>query len=215
MTRNALPIVVFAALVIGAGVVQGLQSDRWRRSSDVDQAVQRLQKVPTSLGDWQGEPQAIEEEDLRRAGIQGHAYYRYRNAVTGDVVNMLIVCGRPGPISVHTPDVCYSGAGYEATGKQFTKEVPVEGDRTISVWGLRFKAPTTAGASQIEVDWAWNAGNGWVAADVARWKFSGQKALYKLYVVRTLPALAADKKKDPSVSFLQTFLPELEKVLAR
>ena len=26
--------------------------------------------------------------------------------------SVLLVCGRPGPVSVHTPDVCYAGVGY-------------------------------------------------------------------------------------------------------
>jgi hypothetical protein len=215
MTRSALPIVAFVALMIAAGVVQGLNTERWQASAAVAEACRKLDKVPLALGDWRGENFPLEEEDLKRAGIKGHVSYRYENLRTGDKVSLLIVCGRVGPISVHTPDVCYGAAGYSAVGERYAKEVPVADGRTLNVWSLRFRAPSTVSSKQIEVNWVWNNGKNWIAAEVSRLTFAGSPALYKMYVVRDLPALAADRKNDPSKSFLQTFLPELEKILAR
>ena len=211
MIRKSLPLLVFAARVLAAGTLHGLHSNRWQSSADLDKAVGRLDAVPESLGDWRGEKQEFDVEDLKRAGIKGHVAYRYRNVVTGERVSLLIVCGRFGPISVHTPDICYGGAGYEALGAQFRK--PIAG--ALSVWAMQFKAPPTMSSSQIEVNWAWNGGKGWVAPDNSRWAFAGYPTLYKLYVVRDLPTVAPEQKKDPMVPFLQTFLPELEKILSR
>jgi hypothetical protein len=214
MIRRSLPLVIFTLLVLAAGVAQGLYTNRWRSSVAVENAAQRLDAVPLSLGDWRGEKESLDSEDLKRSGIKGHAMIRYRNAITGRKISLLIVCGRPGPISVHTPDVCYGSAGYEAVGEQYRKPVPVGKDRTLSVWALQFKAPRSMAASQIEVHWAWNGGDGWVAPPNPRLSMSGYGAIYKMYVVREVSTLPADQKEDPAVSFLQTFLPELEKVLS-
>jgi len=214
MTYAGLPSIAFVALVLATGVYQGLRNERWHASTDVDDAVSRLEKVPMTVGSWKGEPQKLEVGDLTHLGIKGHVLNRYRNVMTGDVLSALIVCGRPGPISVHTPDICYGTAGYTAASDIREKTVPIDGGRNLSVWAQSFKRPAAQTASQIEVNWVWMAGNNWVAAENSRLAFAGFPALYKLYVVRDLPALESSQKNDPSVSFLRVFLPALEKVLA-
>jgi hypothetical protein len=213
MIRANLPLIAFAVLVLAAGTILGLHSGRWGSSANLDEAVGRLNTVPANLGDWRGEEAPFDADDLRRNGIRGHASYRYRNMISGERVSMLIVCGRFGPISVHTPDVCYDKAGYQRVGEEKQKTITLGHGRTVSVRALRFNAPTTSAfhSSQIEVCWSWNGGKGWVAPENSRWTFAGYPVLYKLYVVRDISGSA----KDPSVSFLQTFLPELEKIFSR
>src|SRR5262245_12181781 len=126
MTRMLFPALTFGALTLVAGFVHGLHTNRWHASADLDDAVGRLDVVPAEIGDWKGEPEFFDEESLRHAGIMGHRGFKYRNVVNGEVVRMLIVCGRSGPISVHTPDVCYGGAGYQAVGDRQKKTVNSE-----------------------------------------------------------------------------------------
>ncbi len=214
MTRSLLPALAFGVLTLIAGLVQGYHTHRWGPSADLDDAVRRLDDVPMSFGDWKGEPQRFDEETLRRAGIKGHKGFRYRNVVTGEVIQTLIVCGRSGPISVHTPDVCYGGAGYVAAGGGQKKEVNVNG-RDYAISSLRFKPPATATQMPIDVCWAWNGGNGWQSPDNPRLVLSGHPVLYKLYVVRDIRTSAPQPATDPSVAFLRDFLPELERLFSR
>src|SRR5260370_19693220 len=130
MIRTNLPIVLFAAMTLGAGVYHGLRTDRWRTSSELQNAIGRLDGVPSSLGDWHGEAEPLDAEDLKRAGIKGHISYRFRNVVTGEKVSMLIVCGRSGPIAVHTPEICYGGAGFEAFRERYRKEIAIDRHQT-------------------------------------------------------------------------------------
>jgi hypothetical protein len=218
MMRATLPLFSFGLLVLGAGAFFGMHTDRWRTSADLDKAVSRLDGVPATLGDWQGKELPFDAEDMKRAGIMGHSSYQYRNIVTGQRVSLLIVCGRFGPISVHTPDICYAAAGFKSVGGEPSrKTIPLNDGREMSVWALKFNAPATSvsQSSQVEVSWAWNGGKGWVAPENSRWTFSGYPVLYKLYVVRDVSASAAESKSDASVTFLQTFLPRLEEVLSR
>lgn len=220
MLRRLLPLISLAAIVVVVGAAHGVYSNRWSTSADLEERIRRLDLVPPVLGRWQAEVDAqgniideLREDDLRRGGIKGHFYGRYKNLDTNELVTLLIVCGRSGPISVHTPDVCYGNTGFTQIGKQFRKDIAVAGNDNRSVWALKFKSPSTLARSEIEVNWAWNGGHGWMAPDEPRWTFAGYSSLYKLYVVRDVSSLAGAKEQDPSVSFLKVFLPELEKIL--
>jgi hypothetical protein len=214
MTRIPLPALAFGALTLVVGLVYGYRTDRWQSSVELDDAVRRLDSVPASFGDWKGEPQHFDEEALRHAGIKGHKGFRYRNVVTGRDISMLLVCGRSGPISVHTPDVCYGGAGY----------VPISGEQKLSVNAndreytirlLQLKPPATAGKVPIEVCWSWNGGDGWISPDNQRIALSRYAVVYKLYVVHEVRKSGAEPTTDASVAFLKTFLPELNRLFAR
>lgn len=211
---NKLPIAAFIVIVLATGVLHGLQTGRWHSSTSVREAVERLNAVPAEVGSWKGSDLTISAEELRRAGVEGWVYRRYRNENNGDTVLMLIVCGRPGPISVHTPEVCYAGSGYRALGDPQRKEIRVGASQTRSVWALRFKGPTAEAVPPIEVNWAWNAGNDWTAPDKPRWVFARDSALYKLYVIADVPSAVAAKKRDPCGDFMQTTLSVLEAALS-
>jgi hypothetical protein len=209
-----LPGLTFATIILAAGMFHGLRTERWAAADDADEGVPRLDALPAHLGDWHGEPESLDAYDVQQGGIKGYRSYRYRNAVTGDRVSLLLVCGRAGPISVHTPDVCYGGAGFEAVGGEFRKEVPCRDGRVLTVATMQFKSPPTLTPSQIEVNWAWNGGRGWVVPQNPRLELARYRTLYKLYVVRDLPLKTAAPARDASIVFMQTFLPALEQLLA-
>src|SRR6202158_5618529 len=112
------PIYPIAALVavMASGVVHGLMTDRWQVSLEPAERAARLELVPFALGDWVG--QDI-ETDLRQVGpVAGFLHRRYLNRQTGIGVTVFIVCGRPGPVCIHTPDVCYRASGYEILSQE-------------------------------------------------------------------------------------------------
>src|SRR5205085_5635600 len=105
------------------GVVHGVYADRWGRSAQLERALAALPRVPAALGDWAGEERPLDPAVLKAGGIEGSVSRRYHNPRTGETVAVLIVCGRGGPISVHTPDVCYEGAGYRQLAPERHKEL--------------------------------------------------------------------------------------------
>src|ERR1700733_14806967 len=106
-----IPVVPGAAGVVAGGVVQGFGTDRGNPAIEPAEAAARLNDLPLSLGDWEG--QAIDAKPSAAAGpIAGMIQRRYVNRMTGDTVVIAVVCGRPGPVSIHTPDVCYGASGY-------------------------------------------------------------------------------------------------------
>lgn len=208
------PLVVAAALVGAAGAIHGVQTDRWGASAALEQAVTRLERVPTATGDWRGADVPYEVADMTRGGIQGCVFRTYRNARTREEVTVLLVCGRGGPISVHTPDVCYAGAGYRQLAEAQKRNIELAPDRRETFWAARFAKPGAVPA-QIEIYWAWSQdGRSWEAPENPRWSLARLPALYKLYVVRSFIAGTREEKADSCRDFLHRVLPEWGQALA-
>ncbi len=211
MFKWAVPVVVGVG-VVAAAVAHGSLTGRWRPLLPLDGFTARLADVPKQVPGWAGEDVPLADaEDLPRAGIAGHLHRRYTRGGTSDAVTVLIVCGRPGPISVHTPDVCYRSAGYTAVGDIDAPAVLV-GARPVPCQRLRFRPPAgRVGAGDLEIRWAWSGSAGVSAPANPRIAFAGEPALYKLYVIRETGA--GKPAADPSEQFLSTFIPALEDAL--
>ena len=208
------PLLVASAIIVMSGIVHGIATDRWGPSDRLERSLATMGRVPMSFGDWVGEDAAYEPEAMARAGIQGAVHRRYRHKETREVVSFLLVCGRGGPISVHTPDVCYGGSGYRAIGGTTQREIDLgtQGKHQFRV--DRFALPGEVSQSQLEVDLAWSRdGRTWEAPDHARLSLARAPALYKLYVVREFLPGPRAKASDPSDAFLRQALPELTRLL--
>jgi hypothetical protein len=201
------PVLVGALLVGGVGVVHGVYTDRWGPSGQLQQAVAVMDRLPPAVGDWTSEDRQMDPDELARAGIRGCVYRRYTNPRSRDAVNALVVCGRGGPISVHTPDVCYAGAGYQQETDAETREVKV-GDVTHTFKVARFKKPGGVSQSRLEIWWGWSSdGRMWQAPNNPRASLARAPALYKFYVTREfLPGTRAEAA-DVSGAFLAQILP--------
>jgi hypothetical protein len=212
--RSALgPILVSLALVGAMGVVHGIYSDRWGRSTQLEQALVGLSRVPATVGDWVGEDRPLDAAVLKAGDIQGSVSRRYRNPRTGEAVSMLIVCGRGGPISVHTPDVCYEGAGYRQLARERRQDLDAGDGRTDSFNVARFGKPGVVPV-QMEIYWAWSIdGVTWQAPENPRLSLARSRALYKMYVVREFAPGSRDEIADTCEAFLRRVLPELRQAL--
>src|SRR5437667_1491190 len=101
--RRIFPVVAALVGVVGAGVVHGFWTDRWIVSGAAAAVPGLLQQVPVTLGEWDGEPLDMNAQPPRE--VSGHLYRRYRHRRTGEVITLALVGGRPGPVSIHSPDV--------------------------------------------------------------------------------------------------------------
>lgn len=216
---------LFLALTLAVAAVQGRATGRWTPLPPLGPYVDALEGVPAQVGEWEGADAPLDDPDsLKRGGIDGYVSRRYRHRRTGDEVTVLIVCGRPGPISVHTPDVCYRGAGFTAVGEPALSDCRLP-DRTLAMWRLRFHPPAMrAGAADLEIRWGWFAAGPLEAPSNPRVAFAGAPALYKLYVIQERrppaprgspprPTGPAGEDPEPIAGFLAAFLPTLDATL--
>ena len=174
MKQLLIPLIV-TVFLLGDGLVFGLWTHRWQSVDQLPAAVARLQELPLDCEDWQG--QSLPDLDVRvvaQAGFAGYLHRRLQNRRTGAAVNVLLACGPFGPLSVHTPEVCYAGSGFvQQSTKLLYKEtcgVPV-GDALF--WTAKFHKPEALEPGQLRIFWAWNAGEGWKAPENPRFAFAG------------------------------------------
>jgi Protein of unknown function (DUF3485) len=199
-------------LILGAGLVHGAWTNRWRPSPELNALIARFASVPLVIGDWQGKDFEIAPKERAMAGAVACLSRRYSNPNRGISVSVLLLGGLPGNISVHTPDNCYPGAGY-------TLNAPASFDYRSGAnktsAGFRTALASRGGASPstVRIFWSWNSSKAWVATCEPRWKFASARALCKLCVVRETDGAAVDPQSDPCNDFLSVFLPELDRLV--
>ncbi len=209
-------LLLAAGLLLAAdGLVGGLWTNRWQTSPELAAAVARMDKVPMNFGAWRGkEGPDVEDWAVRGSRISGFAARRYERR-DGSVVNVLLVCGRPGPMSVHTPEVCYRGVGYQIlSGPDHWPLKAAPGGMDAELWKIKVGKPDAATPMQMSVLWSWTTDGTWQTPNSPRFTFAGKPVLYKLYVTHEI--VNGDKKADEVCrEFLRDFLPELNPVLFR
>jgi hypothetical protein len=209
MTR-ILPIATAVVTLIACGVVHGLWTDRWVAKPDPAAAASRFDDLPMTIGAWEGETLHASPRELQ--ALSGYLARRYVNRDTGDAVTVALMCGRPRVVSIHTPDVCYAGSGYEvAAPSRFSASGLPEG---ADFWTTDMVRTRAAEQTRLRIFYAWTAAGAWEAPDTPRVAFAGIPVLYKLYLLRDLPAGgSAPLADDPCLDFFKRLQPELRRCL--
>jgi hypothetical protein len=254
---------VFVLIVLVSGILHGVQTFRWTDKPSLDSYVARLRDIPTQFDDWSNEIGNLSPEQLIRRGteviadpvtgrsemryldnlkahgIEDYILRDYRNRRSTETYTVLVVCGRPGPIASHTPDVCYRGSGYSQVGEQTRGDITID-DENSQERGkryplnlLQFRPPITRlDARELQIRWAWMApGELLKTPSNPRYDFAMKPALFKVYIHHELavtasssalqspvkndtplPNVVTTTRQDPSV-FLKAFLPRLEQAL--
>jgi hypothetical protein len=203
-------------LVIASGVAQRVWTGAWTGPDNEPAAfAARLANVPLTIGDWQGTDVAISPNELAGAEAVGHVVRRYVRPDKAGEVSLMILCGRPGPISLHPPSVCYGGIGFEPMGQESHYKVENMGNvPEADFCKLNLIKPDRVAPAHLRIYYAWNAGGDWRAPASPRLAYGGAGALYKMYLVYR-PAPGSElAEQDPCQDFLRDLLPELHKALS-
>jgi hypothetical protein len=195
-------------VLVISGLVHGSWTNRWEQSQALEEAVRSLQRMPARLGDWQGEDLDLEARQFAHSGIDGYKAMGYVDPFDHSRISTLLVVGRAGPVSVHTPDVCYGGAGYEMLGRPARHSVGgLPGQGPSELWVVRFRKQGLSETSSLRVFWAWSEdGRQWQVPDNPRMAFGRTAALYKLYVVREMASADEPLEDDPAVELIRRFI---------
>ena len=209
--KRSVPIFSGLLVVLLAAVVQGVWTQRWQKSADLKSAVERLALAPGDLGTWKAEAVEFDAEALAAAGAQGSWVRRYTDARTGASVLVILLCGPSGKMSVHRPEHCYNGAGYEMLSEPVRFEIPAS--PPAACWTTRFRKEEPTGNVQLRIVWSWFGEGRWQAPVSPRLTFAPLPALYKLYAIRELSPHQERLEQDPSVDLLRQLLPALSQAL--
>jgi exosortase/archaeosortase family protein len=214
---RAIPVLAGAALalVLWPTIVAGNRTGRWRSSEELNAAVARLDGVPTTIGDWAGRTEAVDASAVKIADLAGSLMRRYENSRIGKTITLLLVCGRPGPVSVHNPDICYPGTGFEMAQEQPERlSVPLDPtrDRAEFAWA-EFQRHGSVPPQRLRIHWSWKYMGAWSIPFSPRITFGSRPFLYKLYLIQRMSE--HDERADDAalMDFLECLLPELDKSL--
>jgi Protein of unknown function (DUF3485) len=209
-------ILLSIALILttgGVGYWHGKLSARWGVAPDVQQAGAKLHELPETFGDWK----LYKEEELaKEAAEELHCYSSvqrvYIHEKSGVQVSFVILFGPVGPISVHTPEICYSSSDYSVATQREPMIVPATSGENDQLWDLRLKATRITG-QPLRVVYGWTSNGIWQASKRPRFSFAGQPYLYKLQIAMVVPPV--DSKFDYCEDFLQAFLPVVRPLLLK
>jgi hypothetical protein len=198
--------------VLGSGGAAGFWSGRWGSSQSVHRAAGRLDRVPLSLGaDWDVQAKSLNPRAAETAELEGYLCRQYFHRRKGTLLSVLLACGRAGPISVHTPEICYAGAGYARVGTPKSYE-------GSAAWPFHFRVcdfqkTNVATPTFLRVFLSWGFQGEWSAPDNPRLAFAARPHLYKLYVVREMTKASEPIDQDPATQLIKELLPQLRKAL--
>jgi hypothetical protein len=220
-----------ALKVLGFGITLGITIlGGWFYGVATDQDVGKMQeaaaevvKIPKVIGDWEMQSEEeLHEIPLSQLQLEGYIQRTYVNRTNGDAVSMILMVGPTGPLSVHTPDVCYKSQDMNITEEAQVRdlrsddgEAPSTADR---FWQITFEEKDLANDT-LEVWYAWSTGKEWLAATNPRFTLSGTSFLYKIQV-SGFPMPDSDgedeekAKDEPCRDFLRAFVPVFHDTVA-
>jgi hypothetical protein len=211
LSRLVAPAAVVLTLLISGGAA-GFLNGRWGSSHVLREAVARLDRVAVApSADWDVQEQELSEREMVVAEVDGYIARRYVHRRTGVIVSILLVCGRPGPISVHTPEVCYMGAGYTPASAPQVYEVPAAEPCRFLV--RDFQKRNAASPTRLRIFYAWGLEGRWLSPSTPRLTFAGKPSLYKLYVVRQMTSANEPVDQGPTAALLTELIPQFQKAL--
>lgn len=218
MSRNQIIFAVVVALVTVVGAyTQGKITDRWENeiSQELETFTLRLEDVPTQIGNWISEEVPVDEAQFKASNCHGRVSRTYRNAVTGEAVNIFLTSGKGYHVTIHTPDFCYVAAGYEMGNEPQNyrvNDVP-EMSPEPEFLNTLFKKVTPTETTHLRILWSYTADGMWTAPKLAKYSLGTKDALYKLYLISEIGDGVPPIGEDPTVAFAKEFLPAINKVM--
>lgn len=210
-----LMAVGIAMLIVGKLADSAVNGTGFADKAGFDEALARLQDVPSTIGHWTSVDQELSQREIDVAGIEGYVRREYQNRRTGATVYLTILCGQSGPMAVHPPTACFEGIGYSlSSGPSIVRITPPESENSCEFKRSSFKENDAAVPEIVRVFWGWSTDGIWEAPSSPRFAFRGHSYLYKIYVTDR----DIDRRKDtirPQVeAFLDQALPVIQEVLS-
>jgi hypothetical protein len=205
-----LPVPIAVVILVASGAASGLWSGRWAPPADINEAKAVLARVPATCGDWESRPLDLDPEVWSGLDTSGYLVRRYVNRRARSEVTVVLECGWPGHVAVHTPDVCYPNAGYELVGERTRQPAPTGPGE---FWVAHFRKPEAPARDELRIFWAWNADGAWQVPNNPRLAFGGRQVLYKLCVIRRVTQADEPLDGGPIMTFLNAFVPALQACL--
>jgi len=171
------------------------------REQMLSRACERVDLLPRNIGEWVGvDRQVTDEQMMRRGGAVKYVSRTYKLTGSNEAAVVLLLCGKAGPLSVHTPDICTTGANFSADPNQRTWDGIADSELTWQSFTSQVD-----GQPNLEIAVAWTADGRWRSPTSPRMTFGREPFLFKLYVIR--PCLHESKPSAFMEDLLRGLVP--------
>jgi hypothetical protein len=214
--KYALTAAAAVALLVAGRAVE----DRWSREASSVEV--RLDDIARDLDGWVSRDLQLEGKQASWAQLSGYLDREYLHTATGRRVSVLLVWGRPDPVSQHTPEQCYPSAGFAPANEKSRQAIDAEPPRPAADFYTQDFARGSPDTTRLRIYWAWNADGHWQAPDDPhedlgrhrQYYTYGGGVLFKLYVIREVGGDAdAGPDAETCRDFLRVLLPEFRRRL--
>ncbi len=212
---QACAILLAIGLTILAGVLHGRATHRWGVPEDLQASGAKLPGLPEQFGAWRMvDSSPLLDTAVAMLECTGYVNRVYVNDTTGQRVNVALLAGPSGPISLHDPEICYQSTGFQPSDSRQREKLSESDGEEHEFWKVVFKKDDVFG-EVLHVYYGWNAGQGetWKAVDHPRFTFATKSFLYKIQVAAYVTE-GPDDTLDPCRAFLQDLVPVADEFLA-
>jgi hypothetical protein len=206
--KSLFAFVCCAGLIGSSAYYHGRFNDQTvDKAALLAEAAERVALLPLKLDDWEGKDRiGVDEEAMRRGGAARYLARVYQRSGTNESLSVLLLCGKPGPISVHTPEVCTAGVNFSADSNQRKWSPAPDSELNWQTFTSRIE-----GQPNLEIAWGWSLNGQWIVPKSPRITFGREPSLYKLYVVR---ACRGEGEPSPSMkALLADLIPTIQKTV--
>ena len=213
LTLQLISLSIAVVATFASGLLHGHLSQRWNEPMDIRTIPAQLSEVPTEFGEWHlHDSSELGEQVIKTLQCVDYLSRTYVNRKTGESVNVALLLGPSGPISVHTPEICYSSRDFEIRKKRERRDLATANGTNNQFWSVTLKSRGVDGET-LNVCYGWNGGDRWIAPQQTRIYFAGKPFLYKIQLAATRPPHTGTNDADTCTSFLTEFLPEIDRFL--
>jgi len=189
-----LGFILLVAVTLLSGWVHGRMTNRWGYPEDTVAAAAKLQGVPTQFGTWQlRSSEELSENTIKMLDCVGYFVREYVNRQTGDSVKAALLLALPEPLTLHTPEVCFSSREYTIAQQRQRVKVHNPNRPDDEFWALTFRS------NHLEGD----------MLRQNRFTFK-QPYLYKIQLAGHMPRGADLQTADICRDFLEDFIPAVK-----
>jgi len=199
-----------------SGTIHGRFTNRWGTPPDLEAAGRRMESLPTTFGDWRLlTKEDLDDNTVRLLQCTGYINHIYQNKKNPSLpqVQVAVLVGPAGPISVHTPEICYSSRDYTVEQARRHLSIHLSGESgEQELWGMSMR-PKNPAKGTLRVCYGWSTGGAWQAPEHPRFQYGGQPLLYKIQIASEVAPGSSSDESELCTSFLREFLPVLDQRL--
>ena len=209
MTRKALytRLLLFLAIALAGCLTQRSIRPSSSSGDGVRHLAARAERLPDRVGRWQMVgSQKLSTPVQTMLACEAFVSRAYRHLETGEVCNVAVIVGPPGPTAAHEPAACYAARFERLALQQIDLGRLTQEDRRGHLWLQALQADDTR---QHYVLYGWSDGGQWSAPRHARLALARHRLLAKVQISASAPHEAA--ARQACGAFLRDLLPALDR----